>query len=224
MRLVAWTPERSRASPRRRHRRLRPGDGLPGRHCWRPRRGYIAGTRAPAGVPRGRHARSGRHAARLRLRLHLGARPVVARPGTRCAAPGRPPDLAHRLLRGGRAARAPGRAGPRARRAQLRAPAADGAPARTTLLSTPEADEQRSRAWRLYRRFGFVDVLRALPLPRRRARRSPSWGAPCRYRPSRPGSTPPAPPGQLAVHRGAQARAPTARFCHTSRVAVDRLR
>ena len=33
------------------------------------------------------------------------------------------------------------------------------ATARTTLLSTPEADEQRSRAWRLYRRFGFVDVL-----------------------------------------------------------------
>jgi ribosomal protein S18 acetylase RimI-like enzyme len=36
---------------------------------------------------------------------------------------------------------------------------------RTTLLSTPEADEQRSRAWRLYRRFGFVDVLRDFIFP-----------------------------------------------------------
>jgi len=35
----------------------------------------------------------------------------------------------------------------------------------TTLLSTPEADEQRSRAWRLYRRFGFVDVLRNFHFP-----------------------------------------------------------
>jgi len=31
---------------------------------------------------------------------------------------------------------------------------------RTTLLSTPEADERESRAWRLYRRLGFVDVAR----------------------------------------------------------------
>jgi ribosomal protein S18 acetylase RimI-like enzyme len=36
---------------------------------------------------------------------------------------------------------------------------------RTTLLSTPEADEQQSRAWRLYRRFGFVDVLRNFYFP-----------------------------------------------------------
>lgn len=35
----------------------------------------------------------------------------------------------------------------------------------TTLLSTPEADEQRSRAWRLYRRFGFVDLLRDFHFP-----------------------------------------------------------
>lgn len=35
----------------------------------------------------------------------------------------------------------------------------------TTLLSTPEDDEQTSRAWRLYRRFGFVDVLRHLRFP-----------------------------------------------------------
>jgi len=39
------------------------------------------------------------------------------------------------------------------------------APGATTLLSTPEADEQRSRAWRLYRRFGFVDVLRDFHFP-----------------------------------------------------------
>ncbi len=35
----------------------------------------------------------------------------------------------------------------------------------TVLLSTPEADEQTSRAWRLYRRFGFVDVLRHFNFP-----------------------------------------------------------
>jgi GNAT superfamily N-acetyltransferase len=35
----------------------------------------------------------------------------------------------------------------------------------TTLLSTPEADEQQSRAWRLYRRFGFVDVIRHFSFP-----------------------------------------------------------
>ena len=35
----------------------------------------------------------------------------------------------------------------------------------TTLLSTPEADERESRAWRLYRRFGFVDVLRSFIFP-----------------------------------------------------------
>jgi ribosomal protein S18 acetylase RimI-like enzyme len=37
--------------------------------------------------------------------------------------------------------------------------------ATTTLLSTPEADEATSRAWRLYRRFGFVDVVRQLSFP-----------------------------------------------------------
>lgn len=35
----------------------------------------------------------------------------------------------------------------------------------TTLLSTPEGDEAGSRAWRLYRRYGFVDVLRNLTFP-----------------------------------------------------------
>jgi GNAT superfamily N-acetyltransferase len=39
------------------------------------------------------------------------------------------------------------------------------APGGTTLLSTPEADESASRAWRLYRRFGFVDVLRGFRFP-----------------------------------------------------------
>lgn len=48
--------------------------------------------------------------------------------------------------------------------AQLRA-LLDGAAGRTVLLSTPEADEQRSRAWRLYRRFGFADVLRDFYFP-----------------------------------------------------------
>jgi ribosomal protein S18 acetylase RimI-like enzyme len=36
---------------------------------------------------------------------------------------------------------------------------------KTVLLSTPEADEQVSRAWRLYRRFGFTDVLRNFMFP-----------------------------------------------------------
>lgn len=36
---------------------------------------------------------------------------------------------------------------------------------RTVLLSTPEADETRSRAWRLYRRNGFQDVVRRLAFP-----------------------------------------------------------
>ena len=36
---------------------------------------------------------------------------------------------------------------------------------RTTLLSTPEADETESRAWRLYRRFDFVDILRDFYFP-----------------------------------------------------------
>ncbi|GGR54261.1 acetyltransferase [Actinoplanes ianthinogenes] len=35
----------------------------------------------------------------------------------------------------------------------------------TVLLSTPEADEQVSRAWRLYRRYGFTDVLRHFYFP-----------------------------------------------------------
>ncbi|HEY1487109.1 MAG TPA: GNAT family N-acetyltransferase [Micromonosporaceae bacterium] len=37
--------------------------------------------------------------------------------------------------------------------------------ARRVLLSTPEADEEKSRAWRLYRRFGFVDLLRDFYFP-----------------------------------------------------------
>jgi ribosomal protein S18 acetylase RimI-like enzyme len=40
-----------------------------------------------------------------------------------------------------------------------------GVPQRTVLLSTPEADERRSRAWRLYRRFFFADVLRHFYFP-----------------------------------------------------------
>jgi ribosomal protein S18 acetylase RimI-like enzyme len=39
------------------------------------------------------------------------------------------------------------------------------APGSSTLLSTPEADERASRAWRLYRRFAFVDVLRHFHFP-----------------------------------------------------------
>ncbi len=39
------------------------------------------------------------------------------------------------------------------------------APGSRVLLSTPEADETASRAWRLYRRFQFVDVLRHFYFP-----------------------------------------------------------
>ncbi|MFZ2526466.1 MAG: GNAT family N-acetyltransferase [Rhodococcus sp. (in: high G+C Gram-positive bacteria)] len=36
----------------------------------------------------------------------------------------------------------------------------DGRPERTVLLSTPEVAEENNRAWRLYRRLGFGDVVR----------------------------------------------------------------
>ena len=76
-----------------------------------------------------------------------------------------PQALAGRLLRGGRAARPAGRAGPRPRRPPAARAARRWPTAATTLLSTPEADERTSRAWRLYRRFGFVDVLRDFHFP-----------------------------------------------------------
>jgi GNAT superfamily N-acetyltransferase len=41
----------------------------------------------------------------------------------------------------------------------------DHASGATVLLSTPEVPEETSRAWRLYRRFGFVDVVRHLRFP-----------------------------------------------------------
>lgn len=41
----------------------------------------------------------------------------------------------------------------------------EGATEATVLLSTPEAPERESRAWRLYRRFGFEDVLRHFRFP-----------------------------------------------------------
>jgi ribosomal protein S18 acetylase RimI-like enzyme len=54
--------------------------------------------------------------------------------------------------------------GQRLGRAQLHA-LLSMAVGRTTLLSTPEADERTSRAWRLYRSFEFVDVLRDFHFP-----------------------------------------------------------
>ena len=41
----------------------------------------------------------------------------------------------------------------------------DGAPGAVVLLSTPEVPGERSRAWRLYRRHGFVDVVRQMRFP-----------------------------------------------------------
>jgi GNAT superfamily N-acetyltransferase len=49
--------------------------------------------------------------------------------------------------------------------AQLKSLLAMARGADTTLLSTPEADETTSRAWRLYRRFEFVDVVRHFQFP-----------------------------------------------------------
>jgi GNAT superfamily N-acetyltransferase len=49
--------------------------------------------------------------------------------------------------------------------AQLRSLLTMATAATTTLLSTPEADESTSRAWRLYRRFSFVDVVRDFTFP-----------------------------------------------------------
>ncbi|WP_018353513.1 GNAT family N-acetyltransferase [Longispora albida] len=40
-----------------------------------------------------------------------------------------------------------------------------GLPQRTVLLSTPEVPREASRAWRLYRRVGFRDVLRDFHFP-----------------------------------------------------------
>ncbi|GLZ78990.1 acetyltransferase [Actinorhabdospora filicis] len=41
----------------------------------------------------------------------------------------------------------------------------DDAPGKTVVLSTPEADESASRAWRLYRRTGFQDLVRDALFP-----------------------------------------------------------
>ncbi len=41
----------------------------------------------------------------------------------------------------------------------------DGVPERSVVLSTPEAPNEGSRAWRLYRRTGFVDLLRRFRFP-----------------------------------------------------------
>lgn len=40
-----------------------------------------------------------------------------------------------------------------------------GTPERNVVLSTPEAPDENSRAWRLYRRMGFVDLLRRFRFP-----------------------------------------------------------
>ena len=69
--------------------------------------------------------------------------------------------------------------------AQLRDAARAWPTAKTTLLSTPEADEATSRAWRLYRRFGFVDVIRQFTFPGRRAGRSRCSAAPALPLPTR---------------------------------------
>jgi GNAT superfamily N-acetyltransferase len=61
----------------------------------------------------------------------------------------------------------------------------------TALLSTPEADERTSRAWRLYRRFGFVDVLRDFHFPGDER----AFAVLGRYLPLEPAGRPPGRPG-----------------------------
>ena len=97
-------------------------------------------------------------AGRRRRPRRPGRRPRVRRP--RPLAPrGRARDLPRRLLRAHRAPRPHRRPGPRAR-AGAAARACSTAPTRGhVLLSTPEAP-MPTRAWTLYRRCGFRDVLR----------------------------------------------------------------
>ena len=165
MRLVRVDAGRSRPAARRRDRRLRRRRWATRPTCWQARRGYIAahvrrrGFRAVASLDRRGRACSASATATSAPGQwwHDQVRGALRRDARQA--------LADRLLRGGRAARPPARAGARPGRRASCAPCSAWPSAKTTLLSTPEADEQTSRAWRLYRRFGFVDVLRHFPFP-----------------------------------------------------------
>src|SRR5690606_82190 len=97
--------------------RLRLRDGLPAQHRAPPARG-VARTRRRARRARRRLARRGGFPPGDRLRLRRWARPVVVRGGAPRPRRGRSrgPALVAGLLRAHRAARPPGRAGPRAGR------------------------------------------------------------------------------------------------------------
>ena len=106
-----------------------------------------------------------RAVARRGLRLPRGTRAVVAaagRPGLatrRPAAPGdRRPD--EQLLRVDRAAHSSARAGPRPRRGAGPTAARRPAAKRTSCCPRRRPTARPNRAWRLYRRLGFTDVIR----------------------------------------------------------------
>ena len=120
-------------------------------------------TRTPARFPSSRHHQHRRPARGLRLRLHSApgqwwharsATPCLSGPGVWLTDCFEVVELHVRTAAQGHGL------GERQLRALLTM-----ATGSTTLLSTPEGDEQTSRAWRLYRRFGFVDVLRHLRFP-----------------------------------------------------------
>ena len=118
----------------------------------------------------------------------------------------------HGRVRAVRAARAADLPGQRHRPACCSPQLAAGLPHRAMLLSTPDAD---TRAFRLYRRLGFLDLRRQLPVPGRRAalrrpRRPPAAARRWHAEP-RPAARH-APAGAAARDRGPRpARLPAAR-------------
>ena len=96
-----------------------------------------------------------------RLRLHRRSRPVVVRGGPPRPARRRHDRVDRRLLRAHRAARATRRPGRRPRRGPAAGPAGRARTAPTCCCRPPStARGHPGRAWRLYRRLGFRDVLR----------------------------------------------------------------
>src|SRR5271157_5641633 len=120
-------------------------------------------------IRRGRRPATGRPAdgcpdARRGLRLLRRPGPVVAAAGGSGAAPGGiaadPDRLADgELLRTDRVAHPSAGAGQGPRRGLARRLLA-GRGERNVLLSTPEIRGEDNRAWRLYRRLGFTDIIR----------------------------------------------------------------
>ena len=173
--VVRWSGDQGsgaparRAQPRAAHRAagrgpadLRQRHGLPAGH--RPAAPHaLARPPAPAGLARGRLAGLGGRPGRHRLRLRRRPRPVVVRGGPARAARRRP---ARRSSGCTTTSSSPSCTSARTPRAAASARVCCGrcwpAPDRSrVLLSTPEyGDQPPGRAWQLYRRLGFRDVLR----------------------------------------------------------------